>query len=609
MLRVMSWPRGLRRFALFGLLSCASAQAVVLQEVRVEGVEGVLRESVVAGTELSQHPRELPLTDAGLAFLLRRAPDQAGRALEPFGYYGASVEVDTRREGDTVVALLRVDVGEPVRVTERQLLIDGPGGDDSVLQRLLQRFAPARDEVFEHAVYEASKGEVQRALLARGYFRARNRTARVEVERASHSARILLDWHSGDRYRFGETHFEGSHVNESLLRPLLPYKQGELYHQDKLLVLHRRLAELDYFGLIDIQPRARRRADGQPTPATEGAEDDDADDETEDALEVPIDVRLSPAKRSRYSAGLSYGTDSGAALRLGLDRRWVNRRGHKLAAQMEIGQRRSLLGAQYRIPALDRLPGWWSIAANVREEEIGGEDSEIATLTVARTARWRGNQLAAEWNVQHERYQSFEGLRRLERETTLVYPALRLDRMDADDTLYPQRGYSLSASVRGGTRALGSDVDFFQASLGGKWIRAQGERLRWIVRGELGSTWTDDFERLPPSLRYYAGGDRSVRGYGYQELAPRDDRGQPRGGKHLAMASVELERRIAERWAVAGFVDAGDAFDGGRFEASVGVGIGLRWRSPVGPVRLDIGRGLDDPDRAFRLHLGIGPEL
>jgi translocation and assembly module TamA len=607
--------------------------ALNLRSVAIEGVDGDLLDNLKAQLEVLRIPPERELTEAMLAYQLRQLPGQVSAALEPFGYYDASVEVDSRRNGSQVSLQLKVQRGEPVRVTARTVELIGPGGEDLALTPLLIRFRPQLGEILRHARYEASKARIQRGLLERGYFRARGERARIEVTRATRAAVVDVAWTTGPRFLFGATEFSGSQLREGLLTPLLPYREGEPYDQAELLRLHRALVELDYFGLIDIQPdlRAARRGRGergaatkggvaaiaaaagdptQPAEAADGA-DDDAADVSDDATPpiAPIIVSLTPAKRTRYSAGLSFGTDSGASLRAGLDRRWVNDRGHKFKADAEVGQRRSQVGVQYRIPAFEWLPGWWSSGLSWRDEEIGGGDSEIGAFSVVRSARWRDNQISAELNVQSERFQRVEALRRVDSDSLLVYPALRLDRVDADDLLYPSRGYSLSTYVRAGSKALASDVDFVQAGVSGKWIRRFGEDWRVLLRAELASTWVDDFERLPPSLRNYAGGDRSVRGYGYQELGPSDALGEASGARHLAVGSAELERRIAEQWAVAAFVDAGNAFDGSDFELAVGVGLGLRWRSPVGPVRIDLGRGLDDPDRGLRIHIGIGPEL
>ncbi len=605
------------------LLGCAPPTlALTINTVTVEGVSGAMRDNVRARLALASWPPKKSLTEATLAYQLRQVAGQVNAALEPFGYYDAEVDTHVSREGKRINLRITVAPGEPVRIVTSLIQLHGDGSQDAALQPLLTRFRPRIGEILKHSRYEASKATVQRGLSERGYFRARSERAQVSVERAKQAANIELVWQTGPRHRFGATTITGSQLREGLLEPLLPYREGDLYSHTELLRLHRILVELDYFGLIDIQPelRSRTHETGQPPadPANT-AEKGDADEDAADELSAesdselppvaPIKISLTAAKRSRYSAGLSYGTDNGASLRLGLDRRWVNDRGHKLKADAELGQRRSLIGVQYRIPEFSWLPGWWSSGLSVRDEEIGGGTSKIGIINVARSARWRGNQIAAEFNVQQERFQQFDSVGQVDRDSFLVYPALRLDRVVTDDTLYPTRGYSVSTYARVGSKAIGSDVDFAQVGVAGKWIRALGEQYRVLLRGEVAGTWVDDFAQLPPSLRNFAGGDRSVRGYGYQELSPLNPLGEAAGGKHLIVASAELEKRIGEQWAVAVFADAGNAFDSGSFKPAVGVGLGLRWRSPVGPIRLDIGHGLNDPDQALRLHIGIGPEL
>jgi len=605
------------------------AQALTIRQVEVVGANRkALNDALVtnlrAGLEVTRIAPTKSVSEARLAYLLRRIPAQVSDALEPFGYYHADATVTQRRDGTRVRLRIEVSLGDPVRVTQLAAELIGPASSDVALRPVLKAFAPKLGAVFDHAAYEVSKANVARGLAARGYFRARNERARVEVERATRSARIDVAWRSGPRHAFGETRFEGSQLRPGLLEPLLPYRPGQPYSQADLLAFNRALVELDYFALVDIQPERRGRRgerQGELTPPDLGQrgvgqeeEADEPEDDTAEPPRVPITISLTPAKRTRYRAGVSYGSDNGAALRLGLDRRWVNARGHKLKADAELGQQRSQIGLGYRIPEFVTLPGWWNFSVNLREEAFGRRRSEIGALSAARTARWRGVDLTIDTTVQYERFETLDLLRREDRDALLVYPGLRMDRVVTDDPLYPERGYGLGAYVRVGTTALGSDIDFAQAGVDLRWLRALGEDWRVLLRGQLASTWTDNFDQLPPSLRNFAGGDRSVRGYAYQELAPLNALGEPVGGEHLAVASAELERRINASWGVAGFVDAGDAFSGGDFTPAVGVGLGLRWRSPVGPVRIDIAHGLggqrsDAPNQSIRLHIGIGPEL
>jgi len=195
--------------------------------------------------------------------------------------------------------------------------------------------------------------------------------------------------------------------------------------------------------------------------------------------------------------------------------------------------------------------------------------------------------------------------------STLVYPELSATYVDVDDRLFPRRGLSGTLAVRGGVENVGSDTSFIQLHGSGTWYRPFGVADRLIVRGEAGTTWTGELVAMPPSLRFFAGGDRSIRGYAWREVGPRTPPPDnfALGARRVVTASVEYEHYFkGGPWGGAAFVDAGDAFDGD-FNPRVGVGIGARWRSPVGPVRIDIAHGLDDPDSSFQIYLSLGANL
>ena len=166
--------------------------------------------------------------------------------------------------------------------------------------------------------------------------------------------------------------------------------------------------------------------------------------------------------------------------------------------------------------------------------------------------------------------------------------------------------------LRGGVEGAGSDASFAQAHASARWYRGLGERSRLIARGELGHTFTDALIDMPPSLRFFAGGDRSIRGYAWREVGPRipgsDGKQYALGAKNVATGSIEFEQYFNDSWGAAVFVDSGSAFDGTP-DWHTGVGVGVRWRSPVGPLRVDIARGLNDPDSGFQLYLNIGADL
>jgi translocation and assembly module TamA len=191
----------------------------------------------------------------------------------------------------------------------------------------------------------------------------------------------------------------------------------------------------------------------------------------------------------------------------------------------------------------------------------------------------------------------------------LLMPGLEWVRLDADDAIRPNRGSRLQFELRGASDSLGSDTSFVQFTATGKWIWSVLTKSRVLVRTELGRIWFDNFLDLPPSVRYFAGGDYSVRGYDYETLGPVNELGEVIGGSRLFTAGVEFETQVKPAWSVALFSDSGNAFSSSDVDFFSSVGIGARWRSPLGPVRIDLAKPLDGPDRDVRLHLTLGPDL
>ncbi|HET6397815.1 MAG TPA: autotransporter assembly complex family protein [Pseudoxanthomonas sp.] len=589
------------------LSACAAALVLLLpawpalargtiERVEIRGLEAeadeALEQNVRQALSLNQALGQVQ-GESRLEYLLLRAEKEAREALEPFGYYSPAIAVDAPRDAqDRIVVTLTIDKGEPVRVRGHHVEIVGPGGEDQYLQRDLEAFRPRQGEVFDHGTYEANKDGITHRLAERGYFDADFMEREVRVTRADRAADIALVWDSGARYDMGPTVFHQDYFRPGLLEKLVSWEEGSYFHQGKLDRLRESLVKLDYFSVIDIQPRP--------------------DDATDD-YRVPVDVNLSLARRDIYTAGLSYGTESGAGVRLGLERRYVNDRGHKLNYDMDWAQKRKSALVQYRIPAFAWLDGWYGVSASAYDEQTDYIDLRNAKLTASRSGeideRWT---LIASANALRERWSYDMDVatgQRLYAYSTLFYPELMATYVDVDDRLFPRRGYSASATLRAGVGGAGSDTGFVQLWVGGTWFRGLGEADRLIVRGEAGTTRTSELVGMPPSLRFFAGGDRSIRGYAWREVGPRTGDDFAMGARHVVTGSVEYERYFGGGpWGGAAFVDAGDAFDDSP-DVHVGVGIGARWRSPVGPVRIDIAHGLDDPDSQFQVYLSLGAQF
>jgi translocation and assembly module TamA len=558
-----------------------------LVQIELAGLKGEQADNVRATVTLFQLDVEerADLPEGRLGWLIRKTPNEVRKALEPFGYYTPTVDVQLLSTMQGAKVMITVTRGVSTKLRQRSVVVDGEASDDARIQKAITAFKPSIGKRFVHSTYSRSKAHIESELAAHGYFDAELLKARVEVTRADSAADVDLHWQSGRRYRFGPLYVDGSHIDARVLTRALGEPTGQPYDVNVLLGVHQRLTDLDYFGLIDIQPQIEM-ADGD---------------------QVPVTVDLSPSRRTIYSAGLSYGTDSGAGVLFGLDRRWVNARGHKWSNRVQWSQVNPRVDSTYRMPAYRWFDGWYFIGLGYREESTDSVENRIGEAVVGRDGRFGEWTLGASLHALRERYLRARSLGDYAT-ALLVYPALQANRVHYDDPLYARKGFSLSGEIRVGSDALWSDFSFAQVLGSARWVRGWGEQGRVIARGQFGRTFGGNLQGLPTSLRFYAGGDRSVRGYAYQEISPEDAVGDPIGGRNLLVGSLEYEHMFDEQWGMAGFVDAGNAFNDVSEGLRIGIGTGLRWRSPIGPVRVDVGHGLDDPKRGWQLHIGIGPE-
>jgi translocation and assembly module TamA len=551
--------------------------------VKIDGVDDkALRNVLLKAIELRAIRKKTDSTEAQIRRLYRRAPAQITTALEPFGYYQAKVVPSLSRKTEQYRAVFAVALGSRTVLESVDFKISGAAELDKTVAAAWRKTSLKPQAFLDHGQYETAKGEVQRALMGRGYLDAELVEHRIEIERAESKARVILKWESGERYAISGTQFTGAQFDPAFLQRYIAYEPGDLYTQKKLLELQQRLVDADYFSVVEVAP-----------------ETDDAKDGS-----VPISVVLAPAKRSIYSYGLSFGTDSGAGVRGGLERRWVNDRGHKFRSAAEVSQRFKAAALSYEMPQPDRNRTNYAVNLSYRDETTDTSRSQVSKIGFARTREWKGwQQTYAIQGLQGDFIVGGEA-----GSTTLIYPEMLWYRREADDLVYPTEGYALTLNARAGSKALLSDASFASASAEGKYITSLNEQSRILARVSAGALYTNDFARMPPELRYFAGGDRSLRGFGYQELGPLNDAGKVRGGKYLAVISGEYERKLSDSWAAAVFTDVGNAFDRDS-KVEIALGAGIRWRSPVGLVRLDFAAALDTPSDPFRVHLIIGPDL
>lgn len=561
-----------------------SRQAAV--EVRVTGVSGRLRRNVRHHLSIADVPDGGALEER-IRRLHDRAPAEIRRALEPFGLYRASVDASLeRRSGESWRATYRIAPGPAVPIGTFELEVVGPARLDSTLRALVRESPVRAGAALNHAEYERLKSRLLEAARNRGYLDARLTRHRVDVDLEEYTARVRVGLESGPRFRYGEVRFSDTTTfSRSFLERFQPVREGDDYSLSELVGLQNRLAGSGYFRVAEVHA---------PRDSASG-------------VRVPVSVRIEPRPRTALSVGLGASTDRGPRVSAQWEARRLDAGGHRLALEARASLYRQTSSVRYAVPV--GLPGYEDVVASAGFQREEFQDAVTRTLrgavgVIHQRGSWRET-------VQLQAEREWFTLGGEESTATLVLPRVGWSRASRDETLAPTRAGRISLDLQGTTTGIGSDVSFLQAELGAGLIRSPYRGSRILLRGEIGLTAVGELDRLPGSLRFYAGGDQSVRGYAYRSLAPRDSAGNLVGGRHLGVGSVELEQRIVGPFGAAAFVDVGTAARrvSGLDEPSVGTGLGARWRSPLGPVRLDLAFALSGDGTPARLHLVVGPDL
>ncbi|HET8789937.1 MAG TPA: autotransporter assembly complex family protein [Modicisalibacter sp.] len=608
-------------------LSFLSAPAQAL-EADVIGVEGAVADNVAT------YLIELNASDYARQRLLAEIQRRVVEALRAYGYY--EPELDIQLEGEETVerAVIRIQPGPRVTITELDVKVTDAASEDSAFQQVLDDLPLDEGEPLVHSRYDGLRNRFSTLALERGYFDANFTERRIEVRPWEQSARIYLTLDSGTRYRFGEVSFEGSQIEQSRLRNMLPFETGDPYLAGELAEYNQRLSQTDWFRSISVRPRIASAANtGSVAQAhrnwwaavdRKSAAADSVANQQDELLAanainaattvgrvgpptVPVEISLTPADRHQFEVGIGYATDVGPRVQFSWQQPWLNEDGDSLNHELYLSGPEQRFSGEYVMPLENPLRDSYELLYGLKNFDNEDTQSLEASVEVAR--RWEFDN---GWIQRLYFRTSYEDFTQADQEdqVLLLYPGISWTRTRTRNPRFPTWGDRQSFSLEVSDTVWGSDANFVRATFDSQWIRMIGNDNRFVGRVGAGAISTDTFEKIPPSLRFFTGGDRTVRGYSYESLAPENADGELLGGQHMFTASIEAQRRITGDWWGAAFVDTGNAFnEWWPQDLATGVGLGVRWVSPVGPIRLDIAHPLDDEEDSWRLHFAIGPEF
>jgi len=562
------------------LISSAAALAQSELDVRIKPSNDQLKANIEGYIgDLGERDEE------ALLRFSRGAEEQARKAAQALGYYQPQIESEVK-DGKSPRLVLNIDPGEPVRLRYVTIQILGPAAALKSF-RVPQSDVLKPGAVLNHGHYEDAKRLIQNQASRFGFFSGRFTSQKLAVDPRAGVADIDLIYDSGPRYALGKVSFAGdTPFDEDLLQRMVPFKSGAPYDSELIAELNQALQSSGYFESV--------RVDAAPTTAANDV--------------IPVAVTLDTRKPRTMGLGLGYSTDVGPRAKANWTRHWVNPEGHSYGWEAELSAPRQNVGLWYDVPLDPPLTDKLRFAGGYQYEELANTDSLSKLLTLG--PEWH-SKLPSGWQRvislkwQHEEYRLGDdsGI------SNLLMPGVSYSYLRSDNRIDPHNGYRLQFDSKVAKEGLGSDNNLLYGTALVKGLTTVLDNHRFLARAQIGGSATNGYKSIPPSLRFFAGGDQSVRGYDYQSLSPENSQGDRVGGRYMVSGSMEYQYSVAEKWRVATFVDQGNSFNDFELPSlKTGVGMGVRWVSPVGPIRLDLAHALDDPG-GIRLHFSMGPEL
>ena len=559
--------------------------AADLLAFEVTGLTGALEENVAVFLE------SLPPIKGVQQLNGRRGEIQfvTKKALMALGYYQPKITI-TYDEKESSNIIVNVNAGQPVKIAQVALLVQGDAQKDKAFQTLINKQAPKVGKILNDGDYESFKRALNELALARGYFDAETTLHQVEVYPERHEANIKLTFKSGQRYQFGRVIYADTVPLgvQALTETMVGFKQGTPYLASDLGAFNTDLSASSYFSTIEVQP-ARDEAYGNV---------------------MPIYINVLPKTDWLLETGIGFATNDGVRFSLGATQPWVTNSGHSLTTDMSLSTKEQEISLGYRIPNGNPLMSYYSIDAGFKSTQIEDTRSNLASFAVSRWYKRKNN-----WNQNifiRTDYESYEQGDQ-NSDNLLFIPGISLDRRIIDGSpMNPISGSVYNFKVEASSKLWLSDANFLKVWGRGKWMTRFYDRNRLISRFEQGAIWVNNISDVPPSIRFFTGGDQSIRGYSFESIAPKNAADELIGGKYLTVGSLEYDYKFAHNWRIAAFVDVGTVTDNYKDVKGIwktGVGPGIRWVTPLGALKVDFAFAISEPGTPWRIHFSMGPDL
>jgi translocation and assembly module TamA len=516
--------------------------------------------------------------------LFENASQEIDEALRALGYYHATINKTLAFEKDCWKAKFDINPGPRVVVRKIDIQIAGDGHEDPAFSDMQKKLPIKQGNPLNHGEYEKAKSMIESLALETGYLQSSFSTKKLLINKQKNIADIKLVFESGNQMVFGDIELKQDVLDQEFVKKFITVKSGDVYTSEQLAKTQSALSQSGYFETVDIR----------------------SDLEHIRNQRVPVSIKLTAKKKTHYGFGVGFDTDIGPLLNANYINRRINRSGHFFTANIDLSPVLSTAEIEYSIPLENPMTDVLSFGGGLKREDTDTFKSVSALLSArhkhAYANGWRQT-LFLDYVYEDYTADSDSG------KTLLLVPGGSWLRSFKNNSLRPTEGYRVEFEVKGSYQNPISDVSFLQGYLSAIWLHELPLGGKFIGRTVQGATLVDSITQLPTSYRFYAGGINSVRGYDYKELGPKNASGEVEGGELLSVFSAEYEQSLFENWGIALFVDTGNAFNLGNINFQTGVGLGIRWYSPVGPLRLDFAIPLNESDSSFQIHFAAGNRI
>ena len=578
----------IRTICLIVFFQIISVTCLAKNHIEISGVEGKIKQNIVI--YLDSDDLECSASEAIKNAFVAAIPKKVAKATRPFGYYKPQIEIKNKIKADPdknncLSINVNVELGQAIIIRGLDLLILDHGNPNKIFENTIKNSGLIKGGILAQSDYEDLKLALVEQASEMGYLDAKYTKNQIDIFPENFVADISLHLDTGSQYQVEqiEIHQTPEFLDQRFIENMIALKANEYFSKSELYEIRKKLVSTGYFDQVSVNIDYSKRHDNK----------------------VPITIVVTPSDRIRYSAGVGFSTDTGARVSVDYKHLRLSDFGYQFNSKLSLSEVISEFSTGIKIPSKSRaLNKWSNFDVGYRVERSDNVSSDTSKLGFSQTRihenKWQNINYI---DLVNERFDTGDN----HNESTLLVPGTSWSYINTDNPVLPKHGFKIGAELKGASHNILSDSSFLQLGVNFKAVTSVGEHQRFIVRTELGTTYTNNLEGLPSSYRFFAGGDKSIRGFSYQELGPVNSQGDVIGAKHLAVASLEYEYRIAGAWAGAVFTDVGNAFNSA-FKLEKSVGVGVRWFSPIGPVRFDLGFPIND-ERDFKIHITLGPDL